>query len=93
MFSLISAEKDLYLCDNTSANIFFQLPDCIKNNYSNYVELFLKNKKLIPWFPAVLIGENYTTAIEFLHQIKPERIVTNNTGIAYEAFKNDRAPP
>ena len=82
---LISSEKDLYLCEKISADIFFQLPNCYNNKVSELIDLFLKNKKLIPWFPSVLIGENYTAAVKFLQQVQPEFIVTNNTGIAYEA--------
>jgi U32 family peptidase len=84
---LISSQKDLHLCDKTSAGIFFHLPDCFKNEYPEFIELFLKNRKILPWFPSVLIGENYTAAVNFLKQVQPELIVTNNTGIAYEACK------
>jgi len=82
---LISSQKDLHLCNETSADIFFQLPNCFNNEYSKFVDLFVENKKLVPWFPSILIGENYTAAVELLQQVKPSRIVTNNTGIAYEA--------
>jgi len=83
---LISSRKDLYLCDKTSVEIFFQLPNCIKHECSKFIDFFLKNKQLIPWFPSVLIGEDYTAAVKFLLQVQPELIVTNNTGIAYEAY-------
>ncbi len=46
-----------------------------------------KNRHVIPWFPSVLIGEDYSAAVEVLQQVQPELIVTNNTGIAYEANK------
>ncbi len=82
---LISSQEDVYLCNKTFANIFFQLPDYFKSETSEFIHLFLKNKKLIPWFPSVLMGENYTAAVEFLQQVQPKLIVTNNTGIAYEA--------
>jgi len=89
---LISSPKDLSLCDKTSAKFFFQLPnsfkkESVKEESSDLIELFLKNKHLIPWFPSVLIGENYAAAIAFLDQVNPECIVTNNSGIAYEAYK------
>jgi putative protease len=84
---LISSQKDLCLCSETSATICFQLPDCFKKESAGFTALFLKNKKIIPWFPAVLIGEDYSAAVEFIHRLKPKRIVTNNTGIAYEAYK------
>jgi len=84
---LISSQKDVGLCNETCADIFFQLPNCLKNESLGLLDLFLKNKKLIPWFPSVLIGENYTAAVEFLEQVRPKLIVTNNTGIAYEAYQ------
>ena len=85
---LISSQKDLTLCNETSAKLYFQLPDSLKNQSAEFVDLFLKNKKLIPWFPPVLIGEDYTAALVFLQEVQPKLIVTNNTGIAYEAYKN-----
>jgi putative protease len=84
---LIASQRDVYLCNETSATIYFQLPDCFKNECAEITALFIKNKKIIPWFPAVLIGENYSAAVEFLQRVQPTRIVTNNTGIAYEAYK------
>ena len=84
---LISSRKDLYLLSETSADIYFQLPNCFKNECSEFIDLFLKNEKLIPWFPSVLIGEDYSAAVEFLEQVQPKLIVTNNTGIAYETDK------
>lgn len=84
---LISSEDDLYLCDETSADIYFQLPNHFENKSSNFVELFKNNKRLIPWFPAVLIGKNYHAGVALLDAVKPERIVTNNTGIAFAAYE------
>jgi len=84
---LISSPKDLHLCNETSANIYFQLPDSFKNECAEFVDLFRKNENLIPWFPSILIGDDYSAAVEFLQQVQPRLIVTNNTGIAYEAFQ------
>ena len=84
---LISSPKDLHFCKETSAEIYFQLPDSFKNECADYVDLFRKNVNLIPWFSSVLIGDDYSTAIKFLRQLHPQLIVTNNTGIAYEAFQ------
>ena len=82
---LISSPNDLSLCDETSAEIFFQLPDCLKDVCPGMIALFKQNKRLIPWFTSIIIGEDYNAAIEFLYQVQPERLVTNNTGIAFEA--------
>ena len=85
---LISSPKDLHLCDKTSADIFFQLPNCSGNRYSDFIDLFLENKKVIPWFPSILLGKNYSAAVRLLKKVKPECIVANNTGIAYQAYKH-----
>ena len=69
------------------ADIYFQLPNSFKNDDAVLTDLFKKNKNLIPWFPSILIGEDYLAAVEFLEQLQPKRIVTNNTGIAFEAYK------
>ena len=84
---LISSEKDLHLCDNTTADIYFELPGCLKDGCSELIELFIKNKRLNPWFQSVIIGEDYTAAVEFLQKVQPKLIVTNNTGIAFEASR------
>ncbi len=85
---LISSLKDVHLCDETTADVFFRLPESFKNESAELTSLFTENRKLIPWFPPVLTGEDYQSAVEFLQHVKPQLIVTNNTGIAYEAFKN-----
>jgi putative protease len=85
---LISSTDELQLYQTTSATIFFQLPESLTQGYSAFIELFRKNEKLIPWFPAVLIGEDYHNAVEFLAQLQPQNLVTDNTGIAFEAYKH-----
>lgn len=82
---LISDKKDLHLCDVTDADVYFKLPESFKKNCTEFIALFLQNPKLIPWFPAVLIGKDYLEAVNFLQQVKPQRIVSNNSGIAYQA--------
>jgi putative protease len=84
---LISSEKDIHLCDETNAQIFFQLPNSFENRLDYFVRLFDENKSLIPWFPSILIGEDYNSALSLLIRLKARKIVTNNSGIAYEAFK------
>ena len=84
---LIADEKDLHLCDLTDCDVYFKLPESFKKDCNKYIELFLNNPRLIPWFPAVLIGKDYLEAIRVLEEVKPKRIVSNNTGIAYKAFE------
>ncbi len=84
---LIDSTKDLPLGHETRADIHFQLPSGLKRECPDLMALFTRNRNLIPWFPSVLIGEDYTAAVSLLLQIPPRRIVTNNTGIAYQAWK------
>ncbi len=84
---LISSPNDLHLCEPTSADICFQLPNGFKNESVELIDLFRQNKKITPWFPSVIIGEDYTAAVKFLEQVQPKQIVTDNTGIAYEAWQ------
>jgi putative protease len=92
---LISSVKDLHHLTSLirsnaiEADIYFQLPQSFKNKYAELRKIFTENN-IIPWFPAVLIGEDYRDSVEFLHQLQPQRpqhIVTDNTGIAYEAYQ------
>jgi len=84
---LISSRAQLELCSESSADLFFSLPSCFPDDSSALVDFFQENRTLTPWFPPVLIGKDYTAAVDILDLIKPKRIVTNNTGIAYEAYK------
>jgi putative protease len=85
---LISSEKDLEITKKSSTDIFFKIPDCLKKDYIKLKDLFISNLDLIPLFPSVLIGDDYSLAVKFLKEVKPKLIVTNNTGIAYEAFEH-----
>ncbi|BHH85377.1 peptidase U32 family protein [Desulforhopalus sp. 52FAK] len=83
---LIASPEDTYLLDS-QAEVYFELPGCFDKNISKYVDLFEENDKLIPWFPAVMIGEHFENAIKLLQRLNPQSIVTNNSGIAHEASK------
>ena len=84
---LICDDTDLNLQNVTDADIYFKLPDAYKRGCTKYIDFFNKNPRLIPWFPAVLIGKDFDVALTILEQVKPKLIVTNNTGIANRAFE------
>ncbi|MGF1694183.1 U32 family peptidase [Vibrio lamellibrachiae] len=84
---LIADVEDLHLCNETDADIYFKLPESFKKRCNKYIDILAANPRLIPWFPAVLIGKDYDEAVRVLEEIKPLRIVTNNTGIAYKAYE------
>jgi len=87
MSILIADEKDFHLCELTDADVYFKVPESLKKNCTKHIDLLKTNPRLIPWFPAVLIGKDYIEAVRILEQVKPKRIVTNNTGIAYKAYE------
>lgn len=84
---LIADTADLHLCDVTDADIYFKLPESYKKRNNKFIDILSENPRLIPWFPAVLIGKDYIEAVRILETVKPKRIVTNNTGIAYKAYE------
>jgi U32 family peptidase len=87
MSILIADVEDIYLCDETDADVYFKLPESFKVGSSVHIDIFSENPQLIPWFPAVLIGKDYLEAVRVLEEVRPKRIVSNNTGIAYKAFE------
>jgi putative protease len=84
---LICDESDIDLTQITNADIYFKLPDAYKRGCTKYINFFKENPRLIPWFPSVLIGKDFDVALNILEQVKPELIVTNNTGIANRAYE------
>ena len=82
---LICDEAEVELANITDADIYFKLPDAYKRGCTKYVDFLKANPRLIPWFPAVLIGKDYDVAVNILEQVRPELIVTNNTGIVFRA--------
>lgn len=84
---LVASPDELSFCDEDCVDVYFQLPNSLEGKQEVYLELFRKNRSLIPWFPSVIIGEAYQLVVDFLNDLKPAKIVSNNTGIAYEASK------
>lgn len=87
MSLLIADEKDLHLCDLTESDVYFKLPESFKTGNNKYIDIFSRNPRLIPWFPAVLIGKDYLEAVRLLEEVRPARIVSNNTGVAFKAYQ------
>ncbi|MGR5451667.1 peptidase U32 family protein [Vibrio sp. PID23_8] len=78
---LVSSVEDTALCQYTDVDVYFQLPMGLSGELSVLIELFLANPTLKPWFPAILIGDDYQAARVFLETIKPELSITNNSGV------------
>jgi len=82
---LVSSEGDLELCQGTDAALHLQLPSSMRARLPTLVDLISQSPTLTPWFPSVLIGDDYAAAVELLRLAQPTQLVTNNTGIAWEA--------
>ena len=84
---LISSVDEVPLYKNTSAHIYFKLPGGLKERYDELLQMFINHPNLTPWFPAVIIGDDYTAAVQLLKALQVQDIITNNTGVAFEADK------
>jgi len=82
---LISSEDDLGLLSQPNVSIYYQLPMGLAAECDNLIELFTANPSLMPWFPAILIGDDYTAAKRFLQAVRPKQLVTNNSGVGFLA--------
>lgn len=70
-----------------AAEGYFKLPSSMGANYTEFLQFLLATPTLTPWFPALLIGAEFDQAVRFLTELKPTQIVTNNSGMAMEAYK------
>ena len=78
---LISSAQEAMLCEYHDIDVYYQLPMGLSGELSAMIELFQANPMLKPWFPAILIGEDYHAARVFLETIQPELSITNNSGV------------
>lgn len=79
---LISSAQEAMLCEYHNIDVYYQLPMGLSGELSAMIELFQANPMLKPWFPAILIGEDYHAARVFLETIQPELSITNNSGVS-----------
>ncbi|EGQ7686602.1 TPA: U32 family peptidase [Vibrio parahaemolyticus] len=79
---LISSAQEAMLCEYHNIDVYYQLPMGLSGELSAMIELFQANPMLKPWFPAILIGEDYHAARVFLETIQPELLITNNSGVS-----------
>ncbi|HCG6945178.1 TPA: U32 family peptidase [Vibrio parahaemolyticus] len=79
---LISPAQEAMLCEYRDIDVYYQLPMGLSGELSAMIELFQANPMLKPWFPAILIGEDYQAARVFLETIQPELSITNNSGVS-----------
>lgn len=69
-------------------SIYLALPGIFPEDVTPLLQFFRENPRCTPWFPAMLIGRSFSNAREFLQELAPVEIITENSGIAYEASQN-----
>ncbi|CAG9001649.1 MAG: hypothetical protein CENE_03672 [Candidatus Celerinatantimonas neptuna] len=80
---LISAPDELELIQaHPDVQFFYQIPDALNDMLEETITLFNHHPKLIPFFPAVMLGTHFKAARELLEQTMPSMLITNNLGIA-----------
>ncbi len=68
---------------------YYLLPSGLSSQLAKLIKLFTDNAELnlIPYFPSILINEDYDAAITLLNTVRPKSIVTNNSGVAWQAYQ------
>ncbi|CAM4227811.1 peptidase U32 family protein [Vibrio neonatus] len=82
---LISSPEDVSLLSHCDVDVYYQMPMGVKAELAKLITLFTEHPQLKPCFPAILIGEDFSASIEFLAAVRPEMLITNNAGVAYQA--------
>ncbi|MCH1921357.1 U32 family peptidase [Shewanella sp. A3A] len=86
---LLSSPTDIALSETAALpenlQFYWQVPASLTRDLAATIALFEQHPQLLPWFPAVLIGDNYNAAITLLQTIKPRTLVSNNSGVGYAA--------
>ncbi len=84
---MVASEKEIEACaghDDTTA-IYYRLPDGLARESTRVIELLKAYPHVIPWFSAILIGDDFDAAVNLLETLKPARIVTENSGVGFAA--------
>ncbi|MFA0413343.1 peptidase U32 family protein [Vibrio renipiscarius] len=82
---LISKQDDAVALARPDVDLYFEMPMGLASECDALIALFQANSHLIPWFQAVLIGDDYKAAERFLTEVRPSLLVTNNSGVGYLA--------
>lgn len=86
---IVSSYDDAILGKAKEIEVIFSIPNCLTCEYDKLLNLFDEHSDLIPLFPSILIGRDYFLAVKLLNSIKFKKIITNNLGIAMEAYLSD----
>jgi putative protease len=84
---LVNKEQDLNMRRRKGTILLWEIPVTAGDESDYYAGLFGNHPDVVPWFPAILIGDHFSSALELLSRIRPKMIITDNSGIGIEARK------
>ncbi|WP_299805049.1 peptidase U32 family protein [uncultured Shewanella sp.] len=68
-----------------NVSVYYAIPDAIEAEREKLSLLFTQEPELIPWFGAVIMEPDFIAAKQLLADVKPNTIVTNNSGVGIAA--------
>ena len=63
----------------------FEVPSEIAPQKEELLALFARHPEVTPWFAAVILAENFGDSVDFITELAPSKIFTDNSGIAQVA--------
>ncbi len=78
---LLSSVDTLKPLDQPNIDFYYQLPMGLAAQWQSLVELFQAHPNLKPFFPSILIGNDFSAARNFLEALRPSTLITNNSGV------------
>lgn len=84
---LISSIEDLSQCQHPEVDVYLQMPMDFAAQCDDLIALFQANTMLKPWFPAIMLNDDYLAVERFLAEVKPSTLITNNAGVGHLAAK------
>ncbi len=67
--------------------LYYPLPETLHAESESAIALLQQFPRLVPYFPAIIIGKDFEAAKKLLDEVNPRRIVTNNSGVGFLAYQ------
>ncbi|CAH0529932.1 U32 family peptidase [Vibrio hippocampi] len=82
---LISHVQDIESLQHQDVDLYYQLPMGLAAELESVCAILDQYPNLNPWFPSILIGDDFTAAKQLLERLRPNLLVTNNSGVGFVA--------
>lgn len=78
---LLSSMDDVEALEPLDVDLYFQLPMGLNAEWQSLIAGFEAHPTLKPFFPSILIGDDFNAARDFLEALRPSTLITNNSGV------------